>query len=595
MYIDPNTRTATYVNPLYGVAPPGYELKQNESGRLFYVNRQTGVATWHKPLAIEPLPAGWEAGQTADGRMYGYFYPRSVVIVILIWLCRYYINHVTKTNTWTKPTSPAQPVQPTVHPVRPSATATTQSAPLIAPTHHQPIQVAKPTASTNFQVRPAAQSMRSQSMVASSPMAPPSTSLQAGAMRPAPMGMVHSPQQTIQPRPSHGGTTALQAQSSLSQGVVNSVQPLTSSPASATVPLQPASQQSSPIGLDAALNQARPPLHSRVFSAPSTTSAASAGTKLQNSITAMARNPNVQNVAAGLGRFALRAALSDGNDTGDSGSTEFQSTESVTFETVDSDMSQSQDVAVNEQYMETPSLQTQDVSPNPAPPAASSDIVYAQNSTQGGQVSAPTYVYDSSCAYPTDSTSTLQGSSEYALGNSQPQYTSGSSDPQVLSPNPLPTQTYTPQPSVPVANDPGSLQTPGLSLPQYQSDNNVTYVDYTSQPSSTPQIVENNNLVINTETTPATQYQQQDPITGADIATSAAAGYVTTPYDPSTQFSSLAINDYNNAVTNATIQNAATSSTQVAPQYDQSTISPDALAASEAIAMDGQNASLALI
>ena len=69
LYIDPNTRMATYVSPVFGVAPSGYELKQNETGRLFYVNRQTGAATWHKPLAIESLPPGWEAGRTADGKM----------------------------------------------------------------------------------------------------------------------------------------------------------------------------------------------------------------------------------------------------------------------------------------------------------------------------------------------------------------------------------------------------------------------------------------------------------------------------------------------------------------------------------------------
>lgn len=519
--------------------------------------------------------------------------------MVLILPCRYYINHVTKTNTWTKPTSPAQATQPTVHSVRPSAPATTQSAPIIAPTH-QPIQVAKPAASTNFPVRPTAQKIRPPSTVAGNPMASPSTSAQVGAVRPAPMGVVRPPQQTMQPRPSQGGT-ALQAQSSSLQGVVNSVQPLTSSLPSTTVPLQPTSPQLSSTGSYAASNQARPPLHSRVFSAPSTTSAATAGAKLQDSITAMARNPNVQNAAAGLGRFALRAALSDGNDTGDSGSVEFQSTESISFETGDSDMSQSQNFAANEQYLETPSLQTQDVSPNPAPPSASSDIVYAQNSVLGGEVPAPTYVYDSSCAYPTDNTGTPQGSGEYALGNPQPQYIGDPSNPQILSSNLVSTQTYSSQSNVPVANESSSVQMHSLSVPQYQSDNNVTYIDYTSQPSSTPQIIENNNTVINMETIPATQYQQE-PITDADIAVSAAAGYATTPYDPSTQLSSLGISDYNDpnaAVTNATLQSPAIASTQVAPQYsttsDQSILSSDALAASEAIAIDGQNASLELI
>ena len=70
IYIDPDTRLTTYVNPVFGIAPLGYELKQTETGRLYYRNRKTGATTWHKPLAIEPLPAGWEAGQTADGKMF---------------------------------------------------------------------------------------------------------------------------------------------------------------------------------------------------------------------------------------------------------------------------------------------------------------------------------------------------------------------------------------------------------------------------------------------------------------------------------------------------------------------------------------------
>lgn len=75
MYVEPSTRIATYVNPLYGIAPAGYDLKQTDTGRLFYVNRKDGSMTWHKPLAIEPLPAGWEAGKTADGKMFVYDRP----------------------------------------------------------------------------------------------------------------------------------------------------------------------------------------------------------------------------------------------------------------------------------------------------------------------------------------------------------------------------------------------------------------------------------------------------------------------------------------------------------------------------------------
>lgn len=70
LYVDPTTHAATYINPLYGIAPAGYDLRQTDTGRLFYVNRKDGSMTWHKPMAIDALPAGWEAGKTADGRMF---------------------------------------------------------------------------------------------------------------------------------------------------------------------------------------------------------------------------------------------------------------------------------------------------------------------------------------------------------------------------------------------------------------------------------------------------------------------------------------------------------------------------------------------
>lgn len=90
VYVNKTTNTMSHVSPIFGVAPQGWDLKQTKTGRLFYVNRQTQVTTWHKPQPDDgdPLPPGWETGRHADGRVY-------------------YINHSTKTNTWTRPTAPA--------------------------------------------------------------------------------------------------------------------------------------------------------------------------------------------------------------------------------------------------------------------------------------------------------------------------------------------------------------------------------------------------------------------------------------------------------------------------------------------------------
>ncbi|MCJ1467527.1 hypothetical protein MMC07_006152 [Pseudocyphellaria aurata] len=104
-YVNKITNTTSHVSPIFGVAPEGWDLNQTKAGRLFYVNRQTHVATWHKPEADDgdPLPSGWERGRHADGRVY-------------------YIDHVTKTNTWTRPTAPA--VEPPSLGNSPSLTST---------------------------------------------------------------------------------------------------------------------------------------------------------------------------------------------------------------------------------------------------------------------------------------------------------------------------------------------------------------------------------------------------------------------------------------------------------------------------------------
>lgn len=111
VYVNKTTNTMSHVSPIFGVAPEGWDLKQTETGRLFYVNQQTQATTWHKPQPDDgdPLPPGWETGRHADGRVY-------------------YINHTTKTNTWIRPTIPAKaiptPTSATSHPLPvPSVTA----------------------------------------------------------------------------------------------------------------------------------------------------------------------------------------------------------------------------------------------------------------------------------------------------------------------------------------------------------------------------------------------------------------------------------------------------------------------------------------
>ena len=104
IYFNKTTNATSLVSPIFGTAPEGWDLKQTETGRLFYVNRQTQATTWHRPQPEDrdPLPPGWEKGRHADGRVY-------------------YINHFTKTNTWTRPTTPANaiptPTTGTSHPL----------------------------------------------------------------------------------------------------------------------------------------------------------------------------------------------------------------------------------------------------------------------------------------------------------------------------------------------------------------------------------------------------------------------------------------------------------------------------------------------
>lgn len=91
--------------PVYSIAPVGYKLRQTDTGRLFYVSRLDASITWHRPLAVDQLPAGWEAGKTPDGKV---LVNRSIHNFLNSFvLTRYYINHDSKSHTWVKPTMPA--------------------------------------------------------------------------------------------------------------------------------------------------------------------------------------------------------------------------------------------------------------------------------------------------------------------------------------------------------------------------------------------------------------------------------------------------------------------------------------------------------
>ncbi|CAH8604908.1 unnamed protein product [Schistosoma margrebowiei] len=61
--------------------PPGWEVKYTSEGRIYYVDHLTKTTTWCKPT---PLPPGWERRRDNVGRVY-------------------YIDHNTRTTTWLCP------------------------------------------------------------------------------------------------------------------------------------------------------------------------------------------------------------------------------------------------------------------------------------------------------------------------------------------------------------------------------------------------------------------------------------------------------------------------------------------------------------
>ncbi|XP_013384362.1 E3 ubiquitin-protein ligase NEDD4 [Lingula anatina] len=70
--------------------PPGWEERQDNYGRTFYVNHVTRTTQWERPSLSRgnALPPGWEERVDANGRVY-------------------YVSHATRVTQWERPTMPA--------------------------------------------------------------------------------------------------------------------------------------------------------------------------------------------------------------------------------------------------------------------------------------------------------------------------------------------------------------------------------------------------------------------------------------------------------------------------------------------------------
>lgn len=310
MYVDPDTRIATYVNPLYGIAPLGWESRQTDAGRLFYVSCQDGLMTWHKPLAVEQLPAGWEAGKTADGKVY-------------------YINHVTKSNTWVKPSMPANVTNSATLPTRSSLPSPTLQSPTVPQTSHHVSPNPQSQTSPRGSLVPTLQNAglpNQQGAYMSQPTQAgygmglnPRAEYQVNqtVASPQPPSLAHSrlPSTTLQPGPT---SPQYSTAPPLQRGTTTNI-PISTS----TLPQQP--QSIPPLSPGFAPTASRPTLQSRIVSAPATTNAASAGstvgTKFKNSMNTLKQNPGWKKAALGvgaIGTMAVKAALMDDYGSGDS-------------------------------------------------------------------------------------------------------------------------------------------------------------------------------------------------------------------------------------------------------------------------------------
>ena len=291
-YLDHNTRSSTYVSPVYGTAPVGYELRQTNTGRLYYVNRKTQAATWHKPLPTnEKLPAGWEAGQHADGRIY-------------------YINHLAKKTQWTKPTSPAKAPAQSPHLLRHTAHASHQAMPLrTSGGHTSPptgVAPARPTGQAQQPPHPAPHPAHPTPPNANPATHPTNSTVASGGhvtAGPRPGAPPHRPATTTSVGPPPGAQHTAPA-------------PHTTAPAP------------------------RPPMPSKIASAP----AATKNSDIRTSLNALAHNQKAQKVALGLGLSVFKAAVAPNLNLGNINvsNVDFSSTDTGT-NLVESSITQAQD------------------------------------------------------------------------------------------------------------------------------------------------------------------------------------------------------------------------------------------------------------
>ncbi|KAL8714712.1 MAG: hypothetical protein Q9225_006520, partial [Loekoesia sp. 1 TL-2023] len=490
MYVDPNTRIATYVNPLYGIAPAGYDLKQTDTGRLFYVNRQNGAMTWHKPLAIDQLPAGWEAGRTADGRIY-------------------YINHVTKSNTWVKPTEPAHAATPQTGNSRPSVPPTAQSVPVVAQTKQNVGRSLYPQVSAGNQAMATMQPANLPNQPNSA--RPQQASIGQHATGPDPRPMCQIPQTNVNPQSQQTGPSYTPGPVSGVSGV-QSTQPTslqtatvplqqqvaaTNRPNSASATSQHPSQSSLPSNSGSTAPSSRPTLPNRIFSAPATTDAmnvaSNMGIKIKDSMTALARNPGFQQAAIRVGTTAVQAALLDDNGTSLQDSTDANS---IFTESNLSSTAQSFDIPATNQSVllaTTPLTQGNNAVPNYNSSPVSSRPTRPTQYTTLSQAPVATYPTKPSTVPSASGTVTnntyyrpMQGASSpslpSALNQSSPQNSSTAASPANV--QPFPNQNQVPQQSAAPTRpyQPLSSTTVNQSTPNTAQPGPPTSQTFTSPP-----------------------------------------------------------------------------------------------------------------
>ncbi|XP_062853557.1 itchy E3 ubiquitin protein ligase a [Trichomycterus rosablanca] len=66
-----------------GPVPPGWEQREDQNGRTYFVDHIEKKTTWERP---EPLPPGWERRVDPNGRVY-------------------YVDHISRSTTWQRPTA----------------------------------------------------------------------------------------------------------------------------------------------------------------------------------------------------------------------------------------------------------------------------------------------------------------------------------------------------------------------------------------------------------------------------------------------------------------------------------------------------------